>query len=207
MCPERSRAPRPTARRGRRAAGSDTRADILEAARGLFATNGYDGTSLRAIAREAGVDPALVHHYFDGKDALFAASVNLDALPMAPHTIIAAVAEGPPDELGARIVRTFLATWDEPERRAQLVAVLRSAMANETASTVLRDFLAREVFGRMATIAGAPDAERAGALVGAQLAGLALGRYVLAFPGLADAAPEALVAAVGPTLQRYLTAD
>ncbi|MGN6611482.1 MAG: TetR/AcrR family transcriptional regulator [Angustibacter sp.] len=197
-----SRSPEPR-RRGRRPAGSDARADILAAARTEFAAQGYDATSLRGVARRAGVDPALVHHYFDDKSALFAAAQDL---PISPASAAEVLLAGPAPELGERIVRFFLATWDAPEGRERIVALLRSASTHEDAARTLREFLAREVFGRVVTALGADQPDVRGALVASQLLGLAMARYVLRMPAVADAPAEDLVVWLAPSVQRYLTA-
>ena len=189
-------------RRGRRPAGSDARADILDAARAEFAAQGYDATSLRAVARRAGVDPALVHHYFDDKGDLFAAAQDL---PVSPAAQIGALVAGPVDGLGERVVRFFLTTWDAPEGRQRIVALVRSASSHEDAARTLREFLAREVFGRVVASIGSDRPELRGSLVATQLVGLAMARYVVRMPPVADADVDELVAWVGPTVQRYLT--
>lgn len=189
-------------RRGRRPAGSDARADILAAARAEFAAQGYDATSLRGVARRAGVDPALVHHYFDDKAALFATAQHL---PINPGAAAEALLAGPADELGRRIVRFFLATWDSPEGRQGIVALLRSASTHDDAARTLREFLVREIFGRVVTGLGSDRPELRGSLVATQLIGLAMARYVVRVPGVADAPAAELEGWLGPTVQRYLT--
>ena len=126
--------------RGRRPGGPDTRAAIVDAARSSFAANGYDKASLRGIARDAGVDPALVHHYFDGKAALFAETM---AVPVNPSELIERVLDGDRERLGWRLVDTFLTVWEPPERRDGLVALVRSSLTSEEAARMLREFLGR----------------------------------------------------------------
>ncbi len=189
-------------RRGRRPAGSDARADILAAARAEFAAQGYDATSLRAVARLAGVDPALVHHYFDDKASLFAAAQHL---PLSPAAQIDQLVTGPVDELGERVVRFFLTTWDSQEGRQRIGALLRSASSHEDAARTLREFLAREVFGRVVASIGSDQPELRGSLVATQLVGLAMARYVVRMQPVADAAVDDLGRWIGPTVQRYLT--
>jgi AcrR family transcriptional regulator len=187
--------------RGRRPGGPDTRAAIVDAARSSFAAKGYDKASLRGIARDAGVDPALVHHYFDGKAALFAETM---AVPVNPAEVIGRVLEGDRDRLGWRLVETFLTVWEPPERREALVALARSSMTSEEAARMLREFLGREVFGRVAASTGAADPQLRGALAASQMIGLVMARYVVRLPGLADASRAELVEHLGPVLQRYL---
>src|SRR6478735_1920965 len=175
--------------RGRRPGGTDTRAVIVDAARKSFAAKGYDKASMRGIAREAGVDPALVHHYFEGKAGLFAATLDV---PVDPAELIARITSGDVDRLGWRIVETFLTVWEPPQRRDALVALVRSAMTSEDAARVLREFLGREVFGRVAAAFGSPDVQLRGGLVASQVIGLVVMRYVLRMPGIADASPDEL---------------
>lgn len=209
------RAPSPrTPGRGRRPAGADTRADILAAARAAFAEQGYDRASLRGIAREARVDPALVHHYFEGKAALFAEVVQIG---VDPRAVVDRVVVGDPGLVGERAVRAFLAVWDDPSRRPQFVALVRSAVAHEAAARMIREFLAGEVFGRIVVAVrraqhGGPErptpeeATRAG-LAAAQMLGVGVMRYVVELPALVDASPEDLVTLLGATLQRYLVPE
>jgi AcrR family transcriptional regulator len=189
-------------RRGRRPAGEDTRSLITEAARGEFADKGYEGTSMRAVARVAGVDPALVHHYFDGKADLFAQSVVLTRVN--PAVVVDRVLEGPMDTLGERMVRAFLAVWDDPENQDRLVALVRAVHTNEEVGALVREFVAREIVGRVTRRTGIPDAALRGSMAASQLIGLATARYVVRMPPLADASPEDIAHWLGPTLQRYL---
>ncbi|MGO4598961.1 TetR/AcrR family transcriptional regulator [Terrabacter sp. 2RAF25] len=187
--------------RGRRPGGEDTRSAILHAARKSFAAKGYDKTSLRGIAREAGVDPALVHHYFDGKAALFAETLDV---PVNPAELIERIMAGDVDRLGWRIVETFLGVWEPPERRDALIALVRSSMTSEEAARMLREFLGREVFGRVAASTGVPDPQLRGALAASQMIGLVVARYVIKVPALADATREQLIERIGPVLQHHL---
>ena len=191
--------------RGRRPAGEDTKAAILEAAREEFGAKGYAATSLRAVARRAGVDPALVHHYFDGKDDLFTATLDAPANPAALLGGLLAEAGGSLEGLGARVVETFLRVWDDPQAQARLLGMLRNALEHEAALAGLREYLAADVLGRVGALMPPEEAALRTGLVGSQLMGLVMARYVAGLPGVADADPAALAAAVGPTLQRYLT--
>ena len=172
--------------RGRRPGGEDTRSGILTAARAEFAEQGYDATSLRGIARRAGVDPALVHHYFEGKPALFAQVMDL---PVNPSALIDEVLAAPREQVGAAVVQTFLHVWDSPEGRQRFQGVMRSAVSHDDAARMLRQFLTREIFGRIATELTPVDAEadlasaelRAG-LAAAQMVGVAMMRYIVDFP-------------------------
>lgn len=190
-------------RTGRRPGESGTREAIVEAARGAFAEHGYEGATIRGIAGRAGVDPALVYHFHGSKEELFAAAMRL---PFQPSEMIPSLLEGDPDGLGERILRLFLAVSDQPGG-SPFVALMRSASTNERAARMLREFLTREVIGRVARALGAPDAELRATLVGSHLAGLAMARYILRMEPLASADRDTVVAAVAPTLQRYLTGD
>jgi AcrR family transcriptional regulator len=178
---------------------------VLAAARTAFAERGYDGASIRAIATAAGVDPALVHHYFGSKDKLFLAAVHA---PVDPGELLPQALEGGPEDLGANIVRTFLTVWDGPARPAGL-ALIRSAVGNEWTAKLLREFLVSQVLRRVLSTLDLPPKEREarGALVGSQLIGVVMARYVLKLEPLASASHESLVVSLGPTLQRYLTGD
>jgi AcrR family transcriptional regulator len=191
-------------RTGRRPGESGAREAILAAATVAFADAGFDRATIRGIAAVAAVDPALVLHYFGSKEGLFEAALEL---PVSPRQIFERGAVAGPDQLGATIVRTFLEAWEPPETRVRLMAMLRSAMTNETAMAMIRDLLVREVFGPITQALGVPDAPLRATLVGSQLLGLAIMRFVARLEPLASASVDDLVAAIGPTVQRYLTGD
>ncbi|HEY7399046.1 MAG TPA: TetR family transcriptional regulator [Gaiellaceae bacterium] len=191
-------------RTGRRPGQSTTRAEILAAARGSFAELGYDRTSVRGVAGRAGVDPALVHRFFGGKDDLLAAVL---AGAMAPAERIPDVMGSDSASVGERLAAYFFWVWEESPSRDVLVGMLRSAVANEHAAALLRDFFAGEVLSRIAAPLEGDDARLRANLVSSQLVGLALLRYILRFEPLASAQPEAIAAAIAPTLQRYLTGE
>jgi AcrR family transcriptional regulator len=178
---------------------------VLAAARTAFAERGYDGASIRGIATAAGVDPALVHHYFGTKDKLFLAAVEA---PADPDELLPAVLAVPPQERGAAVVGLVLRVWDGPARPA-ILALVRSAVNHEWSAKLLREFLLAKVVRRVVGSVDAPVEEREarGALVASQLMGLVMARYVFQLEPLASAVPETVVAAVGPTVQRYLTGD
>jgi len=191
-------------RGGRRPGESGTREAILAAARNGFAQLGYDRATIRGVAAAAGVDPALVIHYFGSKEVLFEAALEL---PVRPAEIFARGAAAGPDQLGVTIVRTFLEAWEPPETRVRLMAMLRSAMTNDAAMAMIRDLLVREVFGPITQALGVPDAQLRATLVGSQFVGLAIMRFIARLEPLASASIDELVAAVGPTVQRYLTGE
>lgn len=192
------------ARTGRRPGNQDTREAILTAAREAFAERGFDGASIRQIAGSAGVDPALVHHYFGTKDQLF-----LDALqaPVDPTKIIPQALVGDASGVGERLVRVMLGVWDSPAGAAA-VAMLRSAVGNELIARMLREFLIQRIFRRVAKELDLDPAEARLRLnlVASQIAGVIMMRYIIKVEPFASTAQETVVALVGPTIQRYLTA-
>ncbi|MCH0540759.1 TetR family transcriptional regulator [Streptomyces sp. MUM 203J] len=198
----------PRARRGRgrpsaadRADGPGARERILEAARTEFAERGYDKTSVRGIAKAAGVDAALVHHYFGTKDEMFAAAVEMS---FEPAMVIPAVLGQGPEGVGERLARFFLGVWENPATRAPLLAVVRSALTHEAAAKVLRGFVLRRLLERVAGELAVPDPEFRAELAASHMIGIAIMRYVIQVEPLATADPEEIVAMVAPTLQRYL---
>ena len=192
------------ARTGRRPGASGTREAILEAARREFAQHGYDRATIRNVARGAGVDPALVHYFFGAKTELFAAAMQL---PVNPAEVAEAVLAGERELIGRRLVGTFLAVWDHAANRDVFIGLIRSAVTEEQAAAMLREFAVREMFARVAAALGTADAELRASLAFSHLFGLALARYVLRVEPLASAPAQVVEAAVGPTVQRYLTGD
>ncbi|QNE76677.1 TetR family transcriptional regulator [Streptomyces finlayi] len=182
--------------------GPDARTRILEAARTEFAERGYDKTSVRGIAKAAGVDAALVHHYFGTKDEVFAAAIEVS---FEPALVIPAVLGGPPDELGERLARYFISVWENPVTRAPLLAVIRSALTHEAAAKVLRGFVLRRLLERIAAELDVPDPTFRAELAASHMIGIAILRYVIQAEPLASADPEKIIEMVAPTLQRYLT--
>ena len=196
------------ARSGRRAGDSGTREAILEAARLRFAEHGYDGATIRGIAADAGVDPALVHHFYGTKEKLFAAAMRLPAVPS--EVIGAALARYEGASPGAHLVATVLTIWEDPAVHGVIIGLLRSALTSEQAAGLLREFLTDAILRPVGALARAdsPDdaAYRAGA-VASQMLGLALTRYVLRVGPVAAASVADLAATIGPTVERYLTGD
>ncbi|MFD7747085.1 TetR family transcriptional regulator [Streptomyces sp. NPDC059698] len=196
-------APRRRGRPSRKAAteGPGARTRILEAARTEFAERGYDKTSVRGIAKAAGVDAALVHHYFGTKDGVFAAAVEVT---FEPALVLPAVLGGPPEGLGERLAAFFLSVWEDPATRTPLLAVLRSAVTHEAAANVLRDFVLRRLLERIAAELDVPDPTLRAELAASHMLGIVMLRYVLRAEPLASADPAEIVAMTAPTLQRYL---
>jgi len=195
-------ASKPQGRTGRRPGPNQTRAAILEAAQAAFAERGYDAVSVRAVARAAGVDPALVHRFYGSKEQLFVAAM---ALPFSPSQLVETLLADGVEGLGERLVRTVLGLFDEPTAFAPILALLRGAVSNERAAALLREFIAREVLGRLAHAASPDRPELRASLAGSQIIGLAMARAVVGVPPLATTDPETVVACVGPAIQRYLT--
>lgn len=191
-------------RTGRRRGSPDTREAILDAARAAFADRGFDGASIRTIATGAGVDPALVHHYFGTKDQLFLATVGA---PVDPGELIPAILDGDPDRMGERLVRLFVNVWGDPRSGPKIIAIVRSALAHDWSARMLREFLTSQILRRVIAKADVPAAEAPlrAALVASQMIGLGLARFVLKIEPLASADVDTVVAAIGPTVQRYLT--
>ena len=190
-------------RAGRRPGNPDTKDAILQAAKALFAANGFNSTSIRQIAAAAEVDPALIHHYFTTKDQLFLATIQVTVdIPTKMAQVLAA----DPRRFGYNLVRTVLEVWDSDDGPS-LVAAFRSAFADPATTLMVRDFISTAVFS---TLAGAlhlaPDeGPRRVGLVASQMLGLITGRYLLGIEPLAQMPVSAVVDAVGPTIQRYLT--
>jgi AcrR family transcriptional regulator len=186
-------------RPGRRPGAADTRGEILTAARKVFAEKGFDKATIRGIAREAGVDPALVHHYFATKEGVFVAAMHL---PMDPSTALPAILTGPRDRVGERVVRFILTMTADPRAREQILALLRTAMVNEQAAAMVREFFTTAVLGRMARALDVPPLSMEAAF--SQMFGAIMARYILRLEPLASADIEELVGILAPTIQRYL---
>lgn len=192
----------PGRRTGRRPGDSGAREAILSAARAGFGTTGFAGTTIRGVARTAGVDAALVHHYFGTKDELFAAALEL---PFDPSVVVPALLAEGLDGLGERLARTFLGIWDATPGQGPMLALLRSAVSDERAAQSLRDFLTRVVLGPLAAASGAEDAPLRASLAASQMVGVAMARYVVRLEPLASTDREVLAPLVGATLDRYLS--
>jgi AcrR family transcriptional regulator len=199
------------ARTGRRSGDSGTREAILDSARRQFAEYGYNGATIRAIASGAGVDPALVHHFYGNKERLFAAAMRLPVVPS--EVISAALAEPsrrPEVTLGTHLVASALALWETEELRGPFLGLLRSAMTSEQATAMLREFITEAILAPVAAVTLETDPGSApfrAALIASQVLGLALTRYVLRLGPIASASRDELVAAIGPNIDRYLTGD
>lgn len=194
-------------RRGRPArsdadTGPGARERILEAARTEFAERGYDKTSVRGIAKVAGVDPALVHHYFGTKEEVFGAAIEVS---FEPALVIPTLLTGGTDGIGERLARYFIGVWENPVSRAPLLAIVRSAVTNDAAAAMLRKFVLRRLLERIAVELDVPDPTLRAELAASHMIGIALLRYVIKAEPLASVETEEIVRLVAPTLQRYLT--
>jgi AcrR family transcriptional regulator len=190
--------------RGRRPGGPDTRGAILAAARESFAHKGFAGTTIRAVAASAGVDAALVHHYFGSKDDLFIAALEI---PVDPRQVVPMVFADGVDGAGERLLRVFVSVWEDPEARLPLIALVRASLGEAGPVNLLREGVLRMVFAPLREILPGPDAEQRVQLVLSQLVGLVVARYVLAVEPLASMPADDVVAWVAPTVQRYLDGD
>ncbi|MEV4322738.1 TetR family transcriptional regulator [Microbispora rosea] len=176
-----------------RRSSAETKAVILAAARERFAADGYDKATIRAIAADARIDPAMVMRYFGTKEKLFAAAAEFDLeLP-----------ELAPDQAGAGLVRHFLRKWEADEG---LQVLLRTGVTNEAAAERMRTIFAGQVMPLVIDLTGDPErAPVRASLIASQVLGLALSRYILKFPPMVAATEEELIAWLSPTVQRYLT--
>jgi AcrR family transcriptional regulator len=191
-------------RSGRRPGEGRTREAILDAARQEFAELGYDRATIRCIAARAAVDPSLVHHFFGAKEKLFAAALTIRA---EPGEVVRQALQKDVGALGAAVVGSFLDAWEPEETRPPLVAMVRSAMTNDVALGLVREYLERRIFVPITEAIDLPEARLRATLVGSQLIGLAMARYIASIEPLASATREQLVAALAPTIQRYLTGE
>ncbi len=176
----------------------------MAAARQGFAASGFARTTVRAIAAEAGVDPALVHHYFGTKDELFLAALELPVDPR--QVLLPAVLAGDIDDAAERLVRAFLSVWDDPEIRVRLVAVFRGIL-DADGERLLRDGFLPVVLDPIGGALGIDRPELRMPVVASQIVGLIVLRYVVRVEPLASLSADEVVAIYAPTIQRYLTGD
>jgi AcrR family transcriptional regulator len=188
-------------RSGRRPGASGTRDAIGEAAARLFAERGFDRTSMRAIAAEAGVDQKLIAHFFGSKHRLF---VEVFAPPFNPAVVIPQVFAGDRGELGERVARFLLGVLEDPESRQRFTGLVRAAASEPEAARMVRDLISREVLARIVEALGVDDADVRASLLGSQVVGLVMARYIVAVEPLASMPADAVATAIAPNLQRYL---
>jgi len=177
-----------------------TRERILEAARGLFCEHGFERTTIRAVAAAASIAPAMVIRYFGGKEALFAAATEIDLR-------VPDLAEVAPDRRGEAVVARFLERWEGPQAGEELPVMLRAAASHEGARAKYLDSLDRQVRPMIAGVCPPDRVDACMALCCAQLAGLALTRYVLRVPGVVALPRDEVVRRVGAVVQGYLAGD
>ncbi|MQA94251.1 MAG: TetR family transcriptional regulator [Streptosporangiales bacterium] len=186
-------------RPGRRPGPTETRGAILSAAREMFAEHGYDRATIRGIARRAEVDPALVHHFFGNKEQVFVAAMEL---PFQPADVLPELLSGPQEELPERLVRFFFSVWEDPDRRAPFIGLLRSALTASGETTMMGEFVTSALFERVAEHVGVP--ERDATLLMGQLVGVAMLRYVVRIEPLASAEVEDVIQGVLPAVRSYI---
>jgi AcrR family transcriptional regulator len=194
---------RPARRPGRPVGEANTRDAVLAAARRVFTERGYSAAPLRVIAADVGVDPGMIRHWFGDKAGLFRASMEP---PIDPDVLLAGVLDGGSDGLGERLLRRLLTVWDSSGAHNPMIILVRSAVSHDESTRLLRAFVTEQVLGRlMGAMSDTPDRALRASLVGSQMIGLVMARYIVRVEPLASAPVEQIVGAVAPTLQRYLT--
>jgi AcrR family transcriptional regulator len=189
-------------RPGRPPGESRTREAIAAAARRQFAELGYERTTIRGVATEAGVDPALVHHFFGSKQRLF---LSVTELPIQPEDVLPGVLAGRRSEAGMRLARFSVELWENPEARDRLAGILRAAVSDPEAAQMARELATERFVDAISESLGVDDAPLRASLISSQGIGIAMARYILRVEPLASMAPEALIEAIAPTFQNYLT--
>ncbi|HEX6655538.1 MAG TPA: TetR family transcriptional regulator [Candidatus Limnocylindria bacterium] len=189
-------------RTGRRAGSADTRGEILAAARHVFGEQGFENATVRRVATRANVDPALVHHYFGSKQALFVAAMQL---PVDVNELITRVIDGPRSGIGERLVRQVMELWEDPATRGLFMGIVRSATTDRVAAEMLRRLLSEGPILALTRASGRSDAPLRATLAGSQVVGMAMARYVIGVEPLASASADEVARVIGPTIQRYLT--
>ena len=180
---------------------------VLSAAKQRFATEGYEKTTLRAIAHDAHVDPSMVLYLFGSKEELFRESLRLILDPEVLVTALTGAADDDPD-IGTRMVRTYLRIWETPDTAASMRAMLSSATSNSDAHEAFRDFMQSYVLTAVSDVLGGGEQARLRAMLAAsQLVGVAILRYIMRVPPLATLSGDEIVRLIAPTVTRYLTAD
>jgi AcrR family transcriptional regulator len=191
-------------RPGRPPGASDTRERILVNARELFARNGFDKTSIRAVAAAAGVDSALVHHYYGTKERLFTAAIRV---PIDPLTILGPLRETPVEELGYKLPSMLLPLWDS-ELGVGVIATIRSLLSGADVG-LMRSFMREVIIEEIAARVDNPPGSgiiRA-EFVASQVAGVLMARYILELQPFASLPAEQIAETIAPNLQHYLTGE
>jgi AcrR family transcriptional regulator len=189
-------------RPGRPRGESRTREAIAAAARRQFAELGYERTTIRGVAQEAGVDPALVHHFFGSKQKLF---LSVTEFPFQPEDVMADVLAGRRSQAGLRLARILLGRWENPEAREILTGILRAAASEPEAAQMARELFTERVRDAIVDSLGVDDAPLRANLIASHSIGLLMARYILRVEPLASTATEALIEAIAPSFQHYLT--
>jgi AcrR family transcriptional regulator len=189
-------------RRGRRPGASGTREAIAEAARRCFGEVGYDRAGIRDVAELAGVDPALVMHYYGSKQKLF---VSVMALPYEPEVILPALLRDGDGAAGERLARFIVGVLERPEQRMVMVGMVRAAAAEPEIADLVRELVSSRIVAGIAAGLDGPDASARASLVASQMIGLIMARYVIRIDPIAGLEPDALVAALAPVFHHYLT--
>src|SRR5262245_27127837 len=187
-------------RTGRRAGASDTREQIAVAARSLFAELGYERASFRRIASAAGVDPALVVHFYGAKEDLFR---QVMALPPAIEEAFERLADGPRETVGRRLAEAIVGALENPASRTIVLGRIRCAATHPDAAALVRETVSRDLRRLVAALTGDQPETRA-VLAGAHVVGVALARYAVLVEPLASMSPSEVVDVIAPTFQHYL---
>lgn len=188
-------------RRGPRRGGVDTRDALVVAAREEFAEKGFAAATVRSIGARAGVDPAMINHYFGGKAGLFR---EVTHIPLDPAGGLDAVLAGPRDHLGLRLATHILGIWEQPGFREPVLALVRSALSEPGSERALREYFETQLLPRVAAVAQGPDPERQAALAASHVVGVVLARHVLGLGVLASPTIDELARQIAPAVQDYL---
>jgi AcrR family transcriptional regulator len=183
------------------ARGTEARGVVLDAARSVFASRGYARTTMKGIAAAAGVAPEVVRRYYRNKGDLFSAAMRL---PTDPRAAVPALLAPGLEGLGDRMVRFMLLTLDDPEVRADLLALLRAGGSAYSGSRSLQEFIEATVIDRVVSAMGVPDARMRASLISSTLIGVAVTRYLVRLEPLASASDDQVVRMVGPMIQRLV---
>jgi AcrR family transcriptional regulator len=195
-----------TRRPGRRPGANETRAAILDAARDAFATHGYEKATIRGIARAAGVDPALVHHFFGPKEDVFRAAVS-DVLAPIAEAMATVGRDADPEVTGRRLARVLVELWEREPTRGALIGAVRAAVTSETAAGLVRGIVQEHAIGAVAATTDAPDAELRANLIGATIMGVSMARHVLGVQPIASLTEDELAGLLTGAVGYYLTAE
>ncbi|SPL88318.1 Transcriptional regulator, TetR family [[Actinomadura] parvosata subsp. kistnae] len=189
-------------RTGRRPGTSTTRDEIISAAAAAFTANGYEAVSVRKVAADAGVDPALVRRFYGSKEQLFTAVVTS---VFQPEQAVTMLLDGPRGGLGEHLAAYVLDLLGDVRQPGPLLGLIRSAATSDHAAALIRQFLANDMLGKLTQQLGVDQPELRAALAAGHLVGIAIARYAVRVDALVAAEPDELIAWIAPALQRYLT--